>query len=121
VETAIDVYLHFSWVTTYSTVQRTTVFHVCFLPFRPCIAYIYILFGTSALAGFQQILAGTGVQINYAEGCKLWSASEDGFPEAVAAAQNSDVAVVAVGTWSLDQTLLWSGVSNQHFNNMGIC
>ncbi|QRW14954.1 glycoside hydrolase family 3 protein [Ceratobasidium sp. AG-Ba] len=74
----------------------------------------YVFFGAknnavSPLEGFKQVLAGTNVQINYAEGCKLWSASEDGFPEAVAAAQKSDVAVVAVGTWSLDQTLLWSG------------
>ncbi|KAG8715834.1 hypothetical protein FRC09_016268 [Ceratobasidium sp. 395] len=74
----------------------------------------YVFFGAknnalSPLEGFKQVLAGTGVQINYAEGCKLWSASEDGFAEAVAAAQKSDVAVVAVGTWSLDQTLLWAG------------
>ncbi|KAG9097940.1 hypothetical protein FRC06_006984 [Ceratobasidium sp. 370] len=74
----------------------------------------YVFFGAkdnaiSPLEGFKQVLAGTNVQVNYAEGCKLWSASEDGFPEAVAAAQKSDVAVVAVGTWSLDQTLLWSG------------
>ncbi|KAF8610347.1 glycoside hydrolase [Ceratobasidium sp. AG-I] len=67
--------------------------------------------GVSPLEGFKQVLAGTNVQVNYAEGCKLWSASEEGFPEAVAAAQKSDVAVVAVGTWSLDQTLLWSGVN----------
>ncbi|CAE6512880.1 unnamed protein product [Rhizoctonia solani] len=67
--------------------------------------------GVSPLDGFKQVLAGSNVQVNYAEGCKLWSASEEGFPEAVAAAQNSDVAVVAVGTWSLDQTLLWAGVN----------
>ncbi|GAB1517285.1 hypothetical protein RhiTH_000331 [Rhizoctonia solani] len=65
----------------------------------------------SPLDGFKKVLAGSNVQINYAEGCKLWSASEEGFPEAVAAAQKSDVAVVAVGTWSLDQTLLWQGVN----------
>lgn len=72
----------------------------------------YTCLEITALEGFKQVLAGTNVQINYAEGCKLWSASEDEFPEAVAAAQNSDIAVVAVGTWSLDQTLLWAGVSN---------
>ncbi|CUA75114.1 hypothetical protein RSOLAG22IIIB_01757 [Rhizoctonia solani] len=67
--------------------------------------------GVSPLDGFKQVLAGSNVQVNYAEGCKLWSASEEGFPEAVAATQKSDVAVVAVGTWSLDQTLLWAGVN----------
>lgn len=76
-------------------------------------ASIHSRFEIIALEGFKQVLAGTNVQINYAEGCKLWSASEDGFPEAVAAAEKSDIAVVAVGTWSLDQTLLWSGVSDQ--------
>ncbi|KAF8758750.1 Glycoside hydrolase family 3 [Rhizoctonia solani] len=49
----------------------------------------------SPLDGFKKVLAGSNVQINYAEGCKLWSASEEGFPEAVAAAQKSDVAVNA--------------------------
>ncbi|CAE6423351.1 unnamed protein product [Rhizoctonia solani] len=76
----------------------------------------YVFYGAkenavSPLDGFKRVLAGSNVQINYAEGCKLWSASEEGFPEAVAAAQKSDVAVVAVGTWSLDQTLLWQGVN----------
>ncbi|KAH7340638.1 glycoside hydrolase superfamily [Rhizoctonia solani] len=67
--------------------------------------------GVSPLEGFKRVLSGSNVQVNYAEGCKFWSASEEGFPEAVAAAQKSDVAVVAVGTWSLDQTLLWAGVN----------
>lgn len=67
--------------------------------------------GVSPLDGFKRVLAGTNVQVNYAEGCKLWSASETGFPEAVAAAEKSDIAVVVVGTWSLDQTQLWSGIN----------
>ncbi|ELU43962.1 beta-glucosidase, putative [Rhizoctonia solani AG-1 IA] len=77
----------------------------------PHLLVISLTTPTIALDGFKKVLAGSNVQINYAEGCKLWSASEEGFPEAVAAAQKSDVAVVAVGTWSLDQTLLWQGVN----------
>ena len=52
------------------------------------------------------------MKINFAEGCKLWSNDESGFDEAVAAAQASDVAIVMVGTWSLDQTLLWTPGTN---------
>lgn len=52
------------------------------------------------------------MKINYAEGCKLWSNDESEFDAAVAAAETSDVAVVMVGTWSLDQTLLWTPGTN---------
>jgi beta-glucosidase len=50
--------------------------------------------------------------VNYAEGSKLWSNDQSGFTEAVDAAKNSDVAIVMVGTWSLDQTLLWTPGTN---------
>lgn len=52
--------------------------------------------GISPRAGFTQLLEGSGVQINYAEGAKLWSNDQSGFAEAVAAAQVSDIAVVLV-------------------------
>lgn len=50
--------------------------------------------------------------INFAPGCELWSNDESGFSEAIAAAEASDAAVVMVGTWSLDQTLLWEPGTN---------
>ncbi|KAF7792066.1 hypothetical protein EIP86_003094 [Pleurotus ostreatoroseus] len=68
--------------------------------------------GISPLDGFKQHLANTSVQINFAQGCELWSNDESGFDEAVTAAQKSDVAIVMVGTWSLDQTLLWTPGTN---------
>jgi beta-glucosidase len=52
----------------------------------------------------------TGVYINYAEGCKLWSSDESGSHAAVQAAQSSDVAAVVVGTWSRGQTELLSSM-----------
>lgn len=52
------------------------------------------------------------MQINYAQGCELWSYDESGFTDAIAAAQASDVAIVMVGTWTLDQTLLWTPGTN---------
>ncbi|KAJ8094890.1 hypothetical protein PM082_010105 [Marasmius tenuissimus] len=69
--------------------------------------------GVSPLQGFKDFLANSSssTKINYAEGCKLWSNDESGFEEAVDAAQSSDVAIVMVGTWSRDQTLLWQGVN----------
>jgi beta-glucosidase len=70
--------------------------------------------GITPLAGFQQHLAAvnSSVQVNYAQGCALWSNDQSGFADAVAAAQKSDVAVVMVGTWSLDQTNLWTPGTN---------
>ncbi|OJT03499.1 Periplasmic beta-glucosidase [Trametes pubescens] len=68
--------------------------------------------GISPLAGFTQLLANTSVKINFAEGSKLWSNDVSGIPAAVDAAKASDVAVVMVGTWSLDQTLLWTPGTN---------
>ncbi|KAI0333361.1 glycoside hydrolase [Cubamyces sp. BRFM 1775] len=68
--------------------------------------------GISPLAGFTQLLSNTSVKINYVEGCKLWSDDPSGIPAAVAAAKDSDAAIVMVGTWSLDQTLLWTPGTN---------
>ncbi|KAI9060879.1 glycoside hydrolase family 3 protein [Trametes sanguinea] len=68
--------------------------------------------GISPLAGFTQLLSNTSVKVNYAEGCKLWSNDVSGIPAAVTAAKESDAAIVMVGTWSLDQTLLWTPGTN---------
>ncbi|KAI0751981.1 glycoside hydrolase family 3 protein [Irpex lacteus] len=68
--------------------------------------------GISPLDGFKQLLSNTSVKVNYAEGSKLWSNDQSGFQEAVDAAKSSDVAIVLVGTWSLDQTLLWTPGTN---------
>lgn len=69
------------------------------------------------LQGFTQLLANstlfpTPPALHFAQGCELWSNDESQFPEALAAARASDVAVVMVGTWSLDQTLLWTPGTN---------
>ncbi|KII90947.1 glycoside hydrolase family 3 protein [Plicaturopsis crispa FD-325 SS-3] len=68
--------------------------------------------GISPFDGFTQFLANTSVKVNYAEGAKLWSNDQSEFPNAVSTAQASDVAIVMVGTWSLDQTLLWTPGTN---------
>lgn len=44
-------------------------------------------------------------------GTERWSNDESGFPEAIAAAEAADVAVVLVGTWSRDQQELWQGLN----------
>lgn len=68
--------------------------------------------GITPLNGFKQLLSGTNVKINFAEGCKLWSNDQSEIAAAVQAAKSSDVAIVMVGTWSLDQTLLWTPGTN---------
>ncbi|KAI0795421.1 glycoside hydrolase family 3 protein [Abortiporus biennis] len=75
--------------------------------------------GISPLAGFTQLLSNTSVIINYAQGCELWSESASSssavassIQSAVTTAQQSDVAIIMVGTWSLDQTLLWTPGTN---------
>ncbi|PWY79124.1 beta-glucosidase [Aspergillus heteromorphus CBS 117.55] len=64
--------------------------------------------GVTPLDGIKAAV-GDAATINYAQGCERWSNDESGFEEAIAAAKKSDVAVVVVGTWSRDQTELWSG------------
>lgn len=60
------------------------------------------------LQGIRNASTGT---VTYALGCERWETDESGFPEAVAAAEAADVAVVIVGTWSRDQGELWSGLN----------
>lgn len=49
--------------------------------------------------------------MTYTLGTERWSNDQSGFPEAIAAAEAADVAVVVVGTWSRDQTELWTGLN----------
>jgi len=60
------------------------------------------------LQGIQHATNGT---VTYAQGCERWSNDQSGFPDAVAAAEAADVAVVVVGTWSRDQGELWQGLN----------
>ena len=55
--------------------------------------------GISPLDGTKQVLEGSSVTINFAQGCELWSNDQSGFANAVSVAEKSDVAVVMVGTW----------------------
>lgn len=70
--------------------------------------------GISPVDGFRAYLdsVSSSTTLNYAEGCKLWSNDESGFDQAIAAAEASDVAIVMVGTWTLDQTNLWTPGQN---------
>ncbi|CRG88670.1 hypothetical protein PISL3812_05704 [Talaromyces islandicus] len=64
--------------------------------------------GVTPLDGIKAAV-GDLATINYAQGCERWNNDQSGFPEAVATAKKSDVAVVVVGTWSRDQYELWAG------------
>ncbi|KAL1987240.1 hypothetical protein VTN96DRAFT_4572 [Rasamsonia emersonii] len=66
--------------------------------------------GVTPLDGIKAAVGNT-TTINYAQGCERWSNDQSGFPEAIAAAKKSDVAIVIVGTWSRDQTELWEGLN----------
>ncbi|KAK4236001.1 glycoside hydrolase [Achaetomium macrosporum] len=65
-------------------------------------------YGVTPLEGIKAVSTG---KVTYAKGCERWSSSQDGFAEAVAAAEAADVAVVVVGTWSRDQNELWQGLN----------
>lgn len=65
--------------------------------------------GVTSLDGIQAAI-GNG-SVTYAQGCERWSLDQSGFPEAVAAAEEADVAIVVVGTWSRDQQELWQGLN----------
>lgn len=64
--------------------------------------------GVTPLDGIEALSEGT---VTYAQGCERWSNDDSGFEEAIAAAEDSDVAVVVVGTWSRDQDELWAGLN----------
>ncbi|KAL2860118.1 glycoside hydrolase superfamily [Aspergillus pseudodeflectus] len=64
--------------------------------------------GVTPLDGIKAAV-GDSANVNYAKGCERWSNDQSGFPEAIEAAQKSDVAIVVVGTWSRDQHELWRG------------
>ena len=61
--------------------------------------------GVNVLAGLRARL-GSRVKVNYAKGCDLVGRSTDGFAAAVAAARQSDVAIVVLG----DTSMILSGV-----------
>ncbi|PPJ50600.1 hypothetical protein CBER1_05723 [Cercospora berteroae] len=65
--------------------------------------------GITPLDGIQAAIGNDSV--TYAPGCERWSNDQSGFPEAIAAAEAADVAVVVVGTWSRDQQELWQGLN----------
>lgn len=52
---------------------------------------------TSPLEGITKYVEGKGIKINYAEGTALKDLSKSGFPEAIAAAESSDVVILVVG------------------------
>ena len=65
--------------------------------------------GVTPLDGIKAAI-GNG-SVTYAQGCERWSLDQSGFPNAVSAAKDADVAVVIVGTWSRDQMELWEGLN----------
>lgn len=65
--------------------------------------------GVTPLVGIEAAIGKDSV--THAKGCERWSLDESGFPEAKKAAQDADVAVVVVGTWSRDQVELWEGLN----------
>jgi beta-glucosidase len=60
---------------------------------------------------FDGIKAASSGKVTFTQGCERWSNDESGFADAVAAAEEADVAVVVVGTWSRDQDELWAGLN----------
>jgi beta-glucosidase len=64
--------------------------------------------GVTPFDGIRNISTG---KVTYTKGCDPWSNDRSGFPAAVIAAKQADVAIVIVGTWSRDQNELWKGLN----------
>ncbi|KAG7123467.1 Periplasmic beta-glucosidase like protein [Verticillium longisporum] len=64
--------------------------------------------GVTPFEGLRDASEGT---VTFTQGGDRWSNSDEKFPEAIAAAEAADVAVVVVGTWSRDQDELWAGLN----------
>lgn len=75
-------------------------------------------YGITLLQGIRQ-LAGDKIKINYARGCGISDLDKSGFEEAVEAAKNSDVLVLAIGGTSL----IYSGIGwgDQQSNERNTC
>ncbi len=56
--------------------------------------------GVTVLGGIRNLLKGSGVAVRYTRGCDFLDGSTAGFAEAVAAAKQSDVAIVVIGDTS---------------------
>ncbi len=56
--------------------------------------------GVTVLGGVRNLLKGSNVAVHYARGCDFLDPSTAGFAEAVAAAKQSDVAIVVIGDTS---------------------
>lgn len=69
--------------------------------------------GITPLDGITDFLTNKSSSINvtFAQGCELWSSDTSGIADAVNTATSADAAVIFVGTWSRDQTLLWQGAN----------
>lgn len=67
--------------------------------------------GVTPYAGITAAAEENGGSTVFARGAYQWSNDESMIPEAVAAAEDADVAVVVVGTNSRDQVELWQGLN----------
>lgn len=72
--------------------------------------------GITVLQGIRE-LVGNKVDIRYAKGCSISGLEKDGFDEAVAAAQNSDVVVLVLGGTSVILSGLGWGKGPGEFEN----
>ena len=73
-------------------------------------------FGITPLQGIETITDGK-VKINYAKGCEIHTQDRSGFTQAVAAARNSDVALLFVGAMSGSPGRPWpNSVSGESFD-----
>jgi beta-glucosidase len=63
--------------------------------------------GVQYLTGIENAVG----DVTYAQGCERWSLDQSVFPEAIAAEEEADVAIVIVGTWSHDQNELREGLN----------
>ncbi|AYL93890.1 glycoside hydrolase family 3 N-terminal domain-containing protein [Mucilaginibacter celer] len=56
--------------------------------------------GTTLLAGLKEVIGNKAITLNQAEGCDWWSQDKSHIAEAVKAVEQSDIAIVAIGTRS---------------------
>lgn len=66
---------------------------------------------------YDGIKAASSGKVTFTQGCERWSNDQSGFADAISAAEEADVAVVVVGTWYVNSTIVVISKTDNSFRS----